>query len=92
MTFRFSSITYCITATNAPAAIQLVSVESTAPPSSIGSVDDVTSRTAAGCYTLTYANGTLAASTNLLMVVSIAGTSGMVQFTSVTSTWTPALA
>ncbi len=85
--FRFSSMTYCMKAATAPAAIQLVSVGSTAPPASIGSVSDGTARTAAGCYTVSDPNGTLASSTNLLMLVVISGVSGHVDFTSVTSTW-----
>jgi hypothetical protein len=92
VTFRFKSMTYCIPATGAPAAIQLVSVGSTAPTPVPGSVGDGTSRTAAGCYTVTDPNGLLAASTNVLMVVSISGMSGTVDFNSVTSTWTPVLA
>ena len=88
VTFRFSSMTYCIKATGAPAFVDLVSVGSTAPPPPVGSVGDPTDRTAAGCYTITDPTGLLAASTNVLMGVTMGGTTGYVDFTSVTSTWT----
>jgi hypothetical protein len=88
VTFRFSSMTYCIKATGAPAFIDLVGVGSTAPPPPVGSVGDGTDHTAAGCYTISDPTGTLVGSTSVLMGVTIGGTTGYVDFTSVTSTWT----
>ena len=90
--FRFKSMTYCIKATTGTAFIDLVSVGSTAPPPPVPSVGDGVDRTAAGCYTLTDTNSFLAVSTNVLMGLTIGGVSGTVDFTSVTSTWTPILA
>jgi hypothetical protein len=89
VTFRFSSMTYCIKATGAPAFVDLVAVGSTAPPPPVGSVGDGTDRTAAGCYTVSDPTGLLAGSTSILMGVTIGGTTGYVDFTSVNSTWTP---
>ncbi len=92
VTFRFKSMTYCMRVTAGDAFVDLVGVFSSAPEPSPGGVGDGTDRTAAGCVTITDPTGLLAASTNVLMVVTIRGTAGSVSFTGVTSTWTPVLA
>jgi hypothetical protein len=88
-TYRFSSMTYCVAASTGAAFIDLVGVGSTAPQPVPGSVGDGTDRTTAGCYTVTDPTGILAASTSVLMVVTIGGTTGAIHFISVNSTWTP---
>ena len=84
VTWGLKSVTYCFDTTIAPAFVTSVQVIGTNPSTS---TTDPTDRAADGCYTVAVNHG---GPTGYFLAINLGGGGGQVDFTGVTTTWSPA--
>jgi hypothetical protein len=84
VTWGLKSVTYCIDLVTAPAIVTSVQVTGTNP---LTNTTDATDRAADGCYTVAVNHG---GPTGYFLAVNLAGGGGSVDFTGITTTWSPA--